>query len=91
LRERLSQIPGVQVRDTGAVQGGIVTFEVQGLEPDDVQAHLKQRSINVRTSSVFSTRYDMEDRGLTKVVRSSVHYITTDDELDILAEAVEDL
>jgi selenocysteine lyase/cysteine desulfurase len=88
LRERLGRIPGVLVRDIGAVQGGIVAFEVAGIDPDDVQARLRQRSINVRTSSVFSTRYDMEDRGLTKVVRSSVHYITTDDEIARLAEAI---
>jgi selenocysteine lyase/cysteine desulfurase len=26
----------------------------------------------------------MEDRGLEKVVRSSVHYLTTDEEIDLL-------
>jgi selenocysteine lyase/cysteine desulfurase len=88
LRERLGRIPGVQVRDTGQVQGGIVTFDVSGVGPDEIQARLKDRSINVRTSSVFSTRYDMEQRGLEKVVRASVHYITSNDEITRFAEAI---
>jgi selenocysteine lyase/cysteine desulfurase len=88
LRSRLSEIPGVQVRDLGVVKGGIVTFTVDGVEAKDVASRLKSQSINVVTSSVFSTRYDMEDRGLSAMVRASVHYLTTDDEIDRLVSVV---
>jgi cysteine desulfurase/selenocysteine lyase len=88
LRSRLSEIPGVRVRDLGEVKGGIVTFTVDGVAARDVARRLKSQSINVVTSSVFSTRYDMEARGLTEMVRASVHYLTTDEEIERLVSVV---
>jgi selenocysteine lyase/cysteine desulfurase len=37
---------------------------------------------------VTSTRYDMEARQLDDIVRASVHYLTTDEEIRILVDAV---
>ena len=90
LRARLQAIPGVHIRDIGQVQGGIVSFDMDGVPADSIVSRLRQRSINTVSSSVFSTRYCMEDRGLEKVVRASVHCITSDQKLDIFAEAIED-
>ncbi len=84
LRTRLAEIPGVSVTDVGEVQSGIVTFTYDGIDPDEIQKRLHAQRINVTTSSVASTRFDMEARGLEKVVRSSVHYLTTDEEIDQL-------
>lgn len=92
LRERLSAIPGVQVRDLGEVKGGIVTFEVDGIAPDAVGARLRSDwKINTSASGVSSTRFDMESRGIRQVVRSSTHYFTTGEEIDLLAAAVEEI
>jgi selenocysteine lyase/cysteine desulfurase len=88
LRQRLAQVPGATVTDIRQVQSGIVTFTIDSWAPEDIKNHLKSRSINVTTSSVSSTRFDMEDRGLEKVVRSSVHYLTTDEEIDALIAAL---
>jgi selenocysteine lyase/cysteine desulfurase len=88
LRDRLATIPGVTVTDIGHVQSGIVTFTVDGVPADQIAAELSRQRINVTTSSRSSTRFDMEDRGLDKVVRSSVHYLTTDAEIDQLCGAV---
>jgi cysteine desulfurase/selenocysteine lyase len=88
LRADLSAIPGVMVTDLGAVQGGIVTFTVAGKNADDVCDAIKAANINVTSSSVFSTRYDMEARGLAKVVRASVHYLTTPAECAALLNVV---
>jgi selenocysteine lyase/cysteine desulfurase len=88
LRSRLSDTPRARVRDLGEVKGGIVTFTVEGVAAEDVARALKARSINVLTSSVFSTRYDMEARGLDDVVRASVHYLTTDEEIERLVAVV---
>ncbi len=84
----MSEIPGVLVRDLGEVKGGIVTFTVEGVTAREIASRLKSRSINVVTSSVFSTRYDMEDRGLNEMVRASVHYLTTDEEIERLISSV---
>ena len=88
LRERLADVPGATVTDVGEVQSGIVTFTIDGWDPEEIKERLGAQSINVTTSSLFSTRFDMEDRGLEKVVRSSVHYLTTDDEIDALIAAI---
>jgi selenocysteine lyase/cysteine desulfurase len=86
VRERLAEVPGVAVHDLGAVKGGIVTFTVAGRAAAEVQQALRARAINVSVSTVTSTRHDMEARGLTELVRASVHYLTTDEEIELLAE-----
>jgi cysteine desulfurase/selenocysteine lyase len=69
-----------------------VTFEVAGVEPDAVSQQLRERwKINTSGSGITSTRFDMEARGIERVVRSSTHYFTTDDEIDLLASAVEEI
>ncbi len=88
LRADLSALPGVTIHDLGAVKGGIVTFSVVDRNPDDVRDAIKKGNVNVSTSSVFSTRYDMEARGLTEIVRASVHYLTTPAECAALLNAV---
>jgi selenocysteine lyase/cysteine desulfurase len=90
LRRRLNDLPGVTVRDLGAVKGGIVTFDVAGVASEEVVRRLLEKRINTSVSSVFSTRYDMERRGLSELVRASVSYLTTDDEIDLLVGTLAD-
>jgi selenocysteine lyase/cysteine desulfurase len=92
LREKLSAVSGVTVRDLGHVKGGIVTFEIEGHDPDAISRTLRERwKINTSGSGISSTRFDMESRGIERMVRSSTHYFTTDDEIDLLATAVEQI
>ena len=88
LRERLAVVPGVTVRDLGAVKSGIVTFTVDGLEATAVRDALLARSINTSVSFVEFARLDMEPRGLTQMVRASVHYYNTEEEIERLRAAV---
>ncbi|MGD9714698.1 MAG: aminotransferase class V-fold PLP-dependent enzyme [Thermomicrobiales bacterium] len=88
LRGRLEEIRGVTVTDIGAVKSGIVTFNADGVPAETIKDALRSKSINTTTSSVFSTRFDMEARGLDTVVRSSVHYLTTDEEIDALVTEI---
>ncbi len=88
LRTQLAAIPAVSVHDKGAVQGGIVTFSVAGHSAQEVKAVLSRAGINVSTTSVYSARIDMEQRGLDEVVRSSVHYFNTQDEIEALLATV---
>lgn len=81
LREGLGAIPGVAVRDIGAERCGIVTFTVAGIAADEVQRRLAAQAMNVTVSSVSSTRFDMEARGLSEVVRASVHYYNDEAEI----------
>jgi len=81
-RERLSEIPAVTVRDLGVSPGAIVTFTVDGIASTEIQQRMAQHKINVSHSTIFSTRLDMEDRGLDAMVRASLHYYNTEEEID---------
>ncbi len=81
LRRQLSELSGVTVRDQGQRQCGIVTFTVDGATSLRVKEHLTARNINVWTSPQRSTLLDMEARGLTDVVRASIHYYNTEAEI----------
>ncbi|CAN5503852.1 aminotransferase class V-fold PLP-dependent enzyme [soil metagenome] len=91
LRTKLDDLPGVTVRDLGEVRCGIVTFTIDGADLDAVKADLSRRGINITVSRPPSTRLDMEARGLDGVVRASVHYYNTDEEVDRFVDAIGDL
>jgi cysteine desulfurase/selenocysteine lyase len=88
LRDRLAEVPGVHIHDLGRRRSGIVTFTVGGVAADEVQARLRGQGINVSVSPPSSTRLDAERRRLPPLVRASVHYVTSDAELDLLTSAV---
>ena len=81
LRRQLSRIAGVTVRDEGVERCGLVSFTVAGSEADEVHRRLARAHINVSVSRVSSTRLDMEARGLPDLVRASVHYYNTEEEI----------
>ena len=88
LRARLGDINGVTVRDLGEVRCGIVTFTVDGVEANDLKKRLSRERINVTASPRSSTLLDSRARGLPDLVRASVHYYNTDEELARLVETV---
>jgi cysteine desulfurase / selenocysteine lyase len=76
------------VRDRSAAQCGIVTFTANGCVPAAIQAGLAAQHINVTYSPVTSTLLDMRARGLESVVRASVHYFNTEEELERFCTAL---
>jgi cysteine desulfurase / selenocysteine lyase len=88
LRERLGEVKGVTVHDMGRVRSGIVTFTCKGHAAGAVMQGLKEHGIAVRVSDRCSTLIDMERRGLEELVRASVHYYNTHQEIERLCEAV---
>lgn len=88
LRGRLGELRGVMVRDLGPSPCGIVSFTVEGLVPRELRARLRARGVNVWFSETPSTRIDMENRGLDAVVRASVHYYNTSEELERLCREI---
>jgi cysteine desulfurase / selenocysteine lyase len=91
LRAALAAVPGAVVHDQGRERCGIVTFTLEGMAPAEAQARLRREAINVSTSSASSTRFDMERRGLSALIRASVHYYNSEDEIDRFCSAVRKL
>ncbi|HEY0734524.1 MAG TPA: aminotransferase class V-fold PLP-dependent enzyme [Herpetosiphonaceae bacterium] len=82
LRAQLDEIPGVTVRDLGVERCGIVTFSLSGKRVEELRQTLIEQRINVSTTTVTSTRLDMEARQLSEMVRASVHYYNTEEEIE---------
>jgi cysteine desulfurase / selenocysteine lyase len=88
LRARLSALSGVAVHDRGRVLGATVTFTVADRAAAAVQTELARRHVNVSVMDAASARLDLDARGIIEMVRASVHYFNTDEEIDLLVETV---
>ena len=88
LRSRLGELESVAVHDLGVERCGIVTFSVEGRYAADVKRRLSEEGINTSVSPSSSTLLDMEDRGLEALVRASVHYYNTEEEVTRFCEAL---
>jgi selenocysteine lyase/cysteine desulfurase len=88
LRAELAELPEVTLLDRGAVLGATVTFTVANVSALDVQRRLASERINVSLMEAASAQLDFGPRGLDEVVRTSVHYYNSDEEIDVLVDAV---
>ena len=88
LRDALSQVPKVTVHDLGSRKCGIVTFQKQGVAASEMAACLLEKGIIVSVTELQSARLDFTERGLQELVRASVHYFNTENEIDRFVEAV---
>jgi selenocysteine lyase/cysteine desulfurase len=91
LRQRLHALPGIRVHDLGRVRCGIVTFSAEAAEATTIKQRLRERSINVSVSTPRSTLLDAEARQLPDLVRASVHYYNTEDEIDHLCTTLAEI
>ncbi len=91
LRTRLSPLPGVIVRDRGITQCGIVTFTIEDKDPDEIKRLLAAEKINVSVAMRSGTLLDMDARKLESMVRASVHYYNSEDEIDRFCRKIEEM
>ncbi len=90
-RQKLSDIDGVTLTDLGEVQCGIVTFIAAQANPQTIKAHFASHRINVSTSKGSGSLVSFQDRDLTEVVRASVHYYNTEEEVDFVVDTLRQL
>ena len=88
LRARLAEVPGVTVQDIGRRRCGICSFTTDKLPAVEIQQRLEGQRVNTSVSDPNSTLLDATKRGLPDVVRASVHYYNSEEELDRFTAAV---
>ncbi|CAF3838369.1 unnamed protein product [Rotaria sp. Silwood1] len=91
LRNKLSTIDGIEVQDLGKVKCGIVTFTVDGIDIFELCAKLRKRNINTSVSVRHHTLLDMTERNLNNMIRASIHYFNTEEEIDVFCQTLQDL
>lgn len=82
---------GFAVHDQGIAKCGIVTISHPRLAAPDAVAALRQLGVNTSSTFAGSARADMEARGLSPLLRLSVHCTTTPDEIDRTIRLLEKL
>jgi selenocysteine lyase/cysteine desulfurase len=83
-RQRLKAIDGITVHDQGDDLCGIVTFSVAGITAREVRAKLAAKNINVHIGNASATLYYMNRKELDGIVRASVHYYNTEEEIALV-------
>lgn len=89
LRKGLKEIPGLTLEDLGRHQCGIVTFIVDGLDASELCLALRKGNINVSVSLQEYARLDLAARGIPSLVRASVHYYNTEEEIARFCEKLQ--
>ncbi|MFC0515272.1 aminotransferase class V-fold PLP-dependent enzyme [Mucilaginibacter angelicae] len=91
LRGKLKDVKGITAHDFGNELCGIVTFSVDGIDAATVKNKLAEKSINVSVGKAVSTLIYMNKNQLSNIVRASVHYYNTEEEVEILCGVLEEM
>jgi selenocysteine lyase/cysteine desulfurase len=87
-RDALATLPGVRVLDRGPELCGIVTIAVAGRNPVELMEALRERRINTTAQGRPSAVLDFDEKGVEGALRISPHYYNTEEEVDLLLEAL---
>ena len=91
LRNRLREIDGIVITDQGLEQCGLVTFYSEQKEALAIKGALAQRGINVSESSGSGSLVSFQQRNLTSLVRASLHYFNSEDEIERFITALKEI
>jgi cysteine desulfurase / selenocysteine lyase len=91
MRRQLEAIDGITVHDNGEQKCGIVTFSVSGVGSSHVKSELAEKKIHVSVGLAKSTLIYMNRNSLSTVVRASIHYYNTEEEINGMCEALESI
>ncbi|WP_392886015.1 aminotransferase class V-fold PLP-dependent enzyme [Pseudomonas migulae] len=93
LRERLTEVSGLTLHNLGPAdqQSGLIAFTLEGWDSADLKQRLAQRGINIGANGVAYTPLDMQARRLDSIARIAVSYLNTEEEMDVLLEALNEL
>ena len=88
LRAKLNELPGVQVRDQGNRPNGINTFTIEGCDLNALQLDLRAQGINTSVTNFDQAWLDLQERGIERIMRASMHYYNTEEEVERFVQAI---
>jgi len=91
LRAELAAIAGVALHDLGRQRSGLVSFTVGDLDVYDVKNRLASLGVSVGANGPAYTPFDMAARGLAGIVRASVSYLTSEQDIRRLLLGIRDI
>lgn len=91
LRQDLARIPGITVEDRGRERCGTIALTVHGHAAELVRAELLRAGINSWVCLSNAACVDMQRRGISSLLRVSVHYYNSVAELARLCNVLESL
>ena len=86
LRDALAERPGVTVLDRGRKRSALVTFTLEGHDPDELKMSLREKGVNVSVTRGEQLRYDT--KAAPSALRASPHYYNTEEELETFLAAL---
>lgn len=90
LREKLCDIPGVEMYDKGTDLCSIITFRVKGMPLPALQQYLSDSGIAFSVSRREFALLDFTRKGIDGAIRFSPHYFNTETEIEQVAGILSD-
>lgn len=91
LRQGLEQVEHVRVLDRGSEQCAIVTFTIDDSVGEDLKKQMDKRGINSSLGFREWALLDLTSKGVEWFLRLSPHYYNTEEEVEIVLGAVDEL
>ncbi len=88
VRDGLAEIDRLQVLGGEGDLSGIVTATVDGQNPFEIVTALRSQGINVSAQGREYAVIDYDQKNVSGALRISPHYYNTEDEIDLLIEAI---
>jgi len=89
LREKLTNTSGITLHERSGNNSGIVTFSKEDEEAAALHKRLQQAGINTSVAKRENARFDLDREDLSAVLRASIHYYNTEDEIARLLELLQ--
>ena len=91
LRQGIGSIHGMALLDLGKELSSIITVRIPRSQPKTLLETLRKKNINTSISYRDIALIDFEKKGVDWALRVSPHYFNTEEEIDILLNALNDL
>lgn len=88
LTRQLESITGLTVHERSPHRSGIVTCSKDNESAQALQQRLQASGINTSVSRHANARLDLESEGVDAVLRASIHYYNTEQEIDHFVDAI---